>query len=1119
MALTKLQEKAAKSLGNNLIVSSGAGTGKTSVLIERVLHLIQTRKASMTELLVLTFTEKAANEIKSRLSEQFKNLGMETPRRDLERSAISTFHSFASSLLRKYPIEAGVDPFFRVMENEQTDLLKEEALAETVKASYQKGDGTFELFHIYGEENLKHAILKVFMAARHEGKNLKVFFEKNTEKLGQICKKKEREIFSSAVRLAETLGEDLDSREWEKFFRKEKWGWNTFRQFRDWQAPYQRGGKKTLQEEWKAWRELMRDFASLKAETLAVPWREKFELLALCFEAFYESQKREKSLLDFDDLQTRTVNLFKSPKEYAQRLKERCRQQFRFILVDEFQDTNFLQVDFLELLTTGKNLFMVGDYKQSIYGFRGAEPDIFLEKEKLYQNPEHGERLVLTENFRSEPPVIDFINAFFSRLWEEDRFPYEPLTAQKGTSGKKNNGSIPAVEVLATLLREDEEKEHAQMREASALALRIKRLYDEEHIPYGDMAVLFQAMTVSGIYEEAFKTAGIPYFVVAGRGFYEQPEVQDMINFLSHLEKPLLDIPLAACLRSPFFHISDDTLFWLSRYAKKKTEKAPLYQALKEWDRIPEITEEERKRLGFFWRLTQELQVFKDRFSLAELMDAILERTGYELSALADPAGVRRYANLKKLIAIAREYEAYERVPLHIFLRTLKHLELQEVRESEAQVAREEGGSAVRLMSVHAAKGLEFPVVFIANMDHARGRSESKAVVAHAAYGYDLRVMNPETQKEEKPYFYNQIDQAIRAREKQEKKRLFYVAVTRAQARLFFSGVFKEDQKNNKKFPEIGSWMEWAMSIAGEMGLKVDIDPQPDLILGTPPETALGASFSAYFEKAAAEIKTAPQTVPELPCPKAVMPLPRSIDLPVSAYVLFRKDPALFWRTYQIGWTVGVPEPVWNYANVSEDEEERLSASDFGTLMHAVLEGCDFKDPESVAFKEFFEKTIKNLNRSEQLYARQLFQRFIRSALFRKLQKARQIHREIDFVLNGRHGLIHGKLDLLFEDAKGAWHILDYKTAVGDAASVDQKAYDLQIKIYALAAYQVLNIPVHSGILYFLKNQKTVILPFHIEKAERAFADIEKEVFDLQKKILDYSNERIMKAHDGFKSE
>ena len=1098
-------------------------------------------------MLVLTFTEKAANEIKTRLSDSFRKLDLERPRRDLEKAAISTFHSFASRLLKEHPIEAGVDPDFRVIETEQSELLKEEVMDATIAKFYEEKNEDFEILPVYGEDAMRAGILKAFTAARHEGKNLNDFFSENEIKEQAVLAKREAELPGEAQALLVQL-EEIDGKAWERFRGLKAWDWETLRDFREWSALYK--GKRKAG--WKEWRDLLEDLAALRLGTLVVPWKEKFERMALAFEAAYMAAKREKGFLDFDDLQMKAVGLFRDEKPALRKLRERYQREFQFILVDEFQDTNLLQMEFVELLSSGENLFMVGDYKQSIYGFRGAEPRIFLEKDALYSKGSGGERIFLAESFRSVPPVLDFVNRFFQLLWEEDRFPFEPLVSRK-TPEETQEALGPAVELLVTELKEKEDMRYARLREARVIAARIRNLHEKEKIPYGDIAVLFQAMTLSGIYEDAFKSAGVPYFIVAGRGFYEQPEIQDMMSFLSHLDRPLVDIPFAATLRSPLFHITDDTLFWLSRYAKAESEEAPLIRALDNLELLKEILPEQKSRLEGFLKLTRALSPLKDRIPLSELLDRILEGTGYELSVLMDPKGVRRYANLKKLVAMVREYETYDRMSLAAFLNILKRLQAQEVRESEAQTVLEKSVEAVRMMSVHAAKGLEFPVVFVADMGHQGSRSDSKTVIAHAADGYAMQVRDPVDLEMREPYFFKWVDREIANRGDEERKRLFYVAVTRAKSRVFLSGVYKKKKTEKEHFRDMASWMDWAMAIPEGFPLKISINPESSfrprvggkedlrekveaLIRDTPWKEGLSAS-SESPATSAKNLGTDPSSGGEaLAGRRSPSPaLPRSIDLPVSAYVLFQKDPQEFWRTYQIGWTVLVqdslegltrtapisssmkPESIgtvgeneWaGESTVLGETEDDFSAADFGTAMHGFLEHFDFKHPEYSLEPGGLERIFGRFGKDAVSNAQKIMSDFMKQPVFGELRKARQIKREIDFVMNARRGLIHGKIDVLFEDAQGGWHILDYKTAAGDEASARKSGYDLQLEIYALAAGKILKFPVRSAIIYHLKNQKAVTQLFPTENFQACLDGLEKKVCNLQQKILDYSNEQM----------
>jgi ATP-dependent helicase/nuclease subunit A len=433
---------------------------------------------------------------------------------------------------------------------------------------------------------------------------------------------------------------------------------------------------------------------------------------------------------------------------------------------------------------------------------------------------------------------------------------------------------------------------------------------------------------------------------------------------------------------------------------------------------------------------------------------------------------------------------------------------------------------------VHAAKGLEFPVVFVADMGHQRSRSDSKAVIAHAADGYALQVPGRGDREMQKPYFFRWVDGEIAKRDDEEWKRLFYVAVTRAKSRLFLSGVHKRKKEEKESFREMASWMDWAMAICEDLPVTMSEDSGPVRSPGSGAKDDLRSKVEALIK----DTKWKDGALPSPCLSDRQAALPRSIDLPVSAYVLFQKDPAEFWRAYQIGWTVLAPDSfegstktapssamqkLTSIGIVGENEwagedavfsDHEFSAADFGTAMHGFFEHLDFGKPERFLEPEILERVFGRFGKGAVSDARKIIRDFMKQPVFHELRKARQVKRELDFVLNERRGLIQGKIDILFEDEKGGWHLLDYKTAAGDEEAARNSAYDLQLEIYALAAERILKLPVCSATVYYLKNQKAVTLPFPAGEAASFLEDLEKKICGLQQKILDYSNEQMIKA-------
>lgn len=1130
MKLTKTQKIAIEETRADILVSAGAGAGKTRVLVERFLHFVISGKARVTEILTLTFTDKAANEMKKRIMDRFRELDMLQARRDLESAYISTLHAFSVRLLKEHPVEAAVPPDFTVMEQDESDLLQEQALDDLIDMQCTPGSDIFELLRIYGEKSLRNGLKKTLAQARTEGLAFSVFFERQKEVLKPFKDKNMEALFEKA-------GVPELAAEWNRFAANPSWDWRTVEDFRSWSSGFNKKGGKEVKAYWK---EIVSVCARLEGERLdllAKPWREKFEKTALAFEAGYETKKFEKGVLDFDDLQIKALALLTAPGPGSRKLLEHYRRQFKFVLVDEYQDVNPLQVKLIECfrgessepssrapegrgdlalkadcvaplaMTKPGKMFFVGDYKQSIYGFRGTSPHHFLEKGREYQKGA-GLTLEMLENFRTQKPILDFVNLFFERLWAEEALENTGLIAQADV----NNPQTPELHVI--LKKEEESIEQARMREAGMIARRIQEL-KENGYEYGQMTVLFQAMTNSGIYEHALKSAGIPYFAVSGRGFYHQPEVRDMISLLTALENPLLDIPLAAALRSPFFHISDDTLFWLSYAVKQETEVTPLYEALNKIDTIEQIASGEKEELKKFQAFFTELISVKDRFYISELLEWILYRTAYEIPVLADRQGARRYANLRKLVSLAREHESRERMPLGDFIRLVESFEAREIRESEAQVEAEESGRVVRLMTIHGAKGLEFPVCFVADLAYQSRNPESRDFLAESGSGYSFKIPNAVTRELEKPGIYHEIHEAAERRENEEWKRLMYVAVTRARERLILSGVYEPKKNPKEKFSEMSSWMEWAMTLAPEMPIEVKetAEDTEGLVRRAPKIPAENEIFTKILKKEAAIETLFPDTKERAnfaaraealyrKLESRQVPSGRVIDLPVSAYCAFAKNPLDYWRIYEMGYSDASHEK--EMIPRAEEDLQEGSAAEFGIRIHKILELTDFKDPArnlSGLLEEVF-RGEGDIRRAE---AEKILKGFFESGIFKKLQAAKKIYREIGFSVNERHGRLDGVIDVLFQDSKDDWHILDYKTAVGDEKKVKDSAYDFQMGIYGAAVQGILKKTPETAVLYFLKNQwsQTLALTpvFLKEQAER--------IRQMQEAMIDYRLQRV----------
>ncbi|MFZ5802727.1 MAG: 3'-5' exonuclease, partial [Candidatus Omnitrophota bacterium] len=568
----------------------------------------------------------------------------------------------------------------------------------------------------------------------------------------------------------------------------------------------------------------------------------------------------------------------------------------------------------------------------------------------------------------------------------------------------------------------------------------------------------------------------------------------------------------AASLRSPMFQIAGDTLFWLSHYAKSvwsRDSAAPLWNGVERFAEIPEISEPEKEKLSRFLRITSELAVEKDRLRLAELMDKILAGTSYGLTVLADPNGVRRYANLRKLSRLARTLESSGPMPLGLFIYTLKRLEMQEVREGEAQVEAETAGKVVRIMSVHKAKGLEFPVVFVADMGRSRRGESDETFLCDYQQGFSFRLRNERLRDWEDPAPWRRIKEVLKKRTEEEWERLFYVAVTRAKDRLILSGVYERPKKEKESSPSwIGTCQLAEKELASFCKRWEGTEGARRRPRGRDPRQVLLKRFGDFKPRSDEEIlggKKEAETVREraLSILKNTMPFEKPadkvIDLPVSAYAAYAKSAADYRRVYEIGY----PDAREFEERLDTNGSEEVSAADFGTTFHRFMEKLDFRASRAAAMKRL-EKRFESLGPKSATRARAMLERFMDSGLLKALRAAAEIHREIPFLLNERRGLIHGVIDVLFRDPDGSWHVLDYKTGEGSEEKILRSGYDRQVDLYAHAVAKILKIPPVSGILYFFGNGWQYDRPIDREVAKRIEAELrrtQEELLETRQKI------------------
>ncbi len=1165
--LTETQKQAVETVDLNVCVSAGAGTGKTRVLVERFLHLIKHGFARSGEILAITYTEKAAHEMKARIARGLSERGLNAARRELENAYIGTIHAFCSRVLREHPLEAEVDPKFRILEETESVFLKNQVWDKLVETRFQE-PSIFELLQTYSEDGIRDTLFSVFCRKQTFDpgkKDWAAYGMGNSVEWNQLesfLMEQTRAAFLPLKSYAEKHGDDfsliLAS------FEKQVKTWEDVEELKTIRQKFRRQGK--WAEAVDTFRAALDDWIAYSVEALAKPHWDTFLSLLEDFENQLKSAKEEAVVLDFSDLERKAFELLSGVSPAQTAIRSLYRERFKFVMVDEFQDTSAIQNELIALISNPTNLFIVGDAKQSIYGFRGTDTALFLNREAQFEKEGTSKVLVLNENFRSQRGVLDFVNSFFQKLWLESTKKFEPLLLAETSSlngSAARDRSEPSVELITIEQKDKETVEEGRMREARALAIRIRELVDSGACGYGDIAMLFRASTDMYFYEHELRNLHIPFYTISGRGFYHQPEVRDLILFLETLENPYLDIPLASVLRSPLVQVTDDTLFWLTNISKEKSKSTPLYVAVLACEAINEISEADQNRLIFFKSLFTRLLAEKEKWSVSECIEQILSETSYDRYVLGLPHGKRHFANLRKLIEVARELESRDAIHLGDFVRLIKEFQVDEVRELEAQIEAEEG-EVVKLMTIHKAKGLEFGTVMLPDLSRKNNGGFEKILVDQE-FGFGLKGFNECSGEFEKGFFYKKIEAKRKAHAHDELKRLLYVAMTRAKNQLIFSGLSKsstdvleeEIQEEGEK-----SWYELIddfvshNAASGALNTRVtDPSYQVKCLPSSIVETQIGQALRALEPVEVGGISDEAEKVIERLKP-FIPPSFERLDLPVSAYLSFEHDPLEYKRTYECGGVLPTPSTVslklrslsfprkrestdsgsplkacgddkgvWGkernlscttvlsiVSNNGKNEEESfdedetlLSSTEFGTVVHQIFEFL-VTNPKQAEKRvsEILRSATSNLELKDQKEIEKLTHQFIASSVFGEIRNAKMRYSEIPFVLRLHSGLVQGVLDLLYECADGSWVILDYKTNQISDLEVEQTAerYKTQMMFYALACHELLHIPVKRATLYFARLDKTYDFSLgglDFQKLRRNFELLQSKVIQARK--------------------
>jgi len=870
------QKRVIDARNRNLLVSAAAGSGKTAVLIERILGRIMEEQnpVDIDQLLVVTFTRAAAGEMRERLNQAIEKKLQEDEENEhlirqltlIQNAQITTIDSFCSYILKNYFHVIGLDPNYRVMDEGEGTLLRQEVAQKLLEEYYQaeeaqkgaftefvetyatgKQDGMLEeyIFRLY-EFAMSYPYPKEWLKGcirAYETETMEEFLVQPwlTELTASIRKvlAELAQLLEEAVRICKEPGGPYL---YEEALRSDLEQLGELQKAEDYQALYQALTEKkawarlsakkdeNIEEEKKQQvkdiRETVKDsIGSIKEQyfpedpvtvfedmrACRVPASVLVELVITFMERFRE-KKREKNLLDFHDMEHLVLDILIERKDGVSYSTDTARElaaQFEEIMIDEYQDSNLVQEAILTSISRQElgesNLFMVGDVKQSIYRFRLARPELFMEKYQTYTKEESkSQRIDLSQNFRSRSEILAFTNQIFKDIMGKNlgNIIYDEAAALYPGANypeKEKSTFIPeilfldmdSVEEFSSEIRETSEELSARMvGERIRSMVGKEEIFDKElgamrKMEYRDIVILFRSPSAfAESYQSVLGDMGIPVYVGTRSGYFSAREIQVMLSLLQIIDNPLQDIPLATVLASPLGGFSSKELAIVRSSAK---ENENFYEAC----RMYGVCGEDEKIREKMWKFYEQLKDFRAHVPytpIHELLWYIFDVTGYEAYVSAMPSGEQRALNLKMLVKKAWDYEKSSYRGLFNFIRYIENLKKYDVDYGEAGCVGEEK-NVVQIMSIHKSKGLEFPVVFVGGMEKQFNQQDTRSrLVLDVDLGAGCDLVDPVLRVRRPTLFKRCIQKKVKDDNLSEELRVLYVALTRAREKLILTG-------------------------------------------------------------------------------------------------------------------------------------------------------------------------------------------------------------------------------------------------------------------------------------------------------------------------------------------
>ncbi len=1191
MQWTKEQQNVIDFRNRNILVSAAAGSGKTAVLVERIIKKItdETNPVDIDRLLVVTFTKAAAAEMRERIGNAIEKLLEERPEDEnlrrqqtlLHNAQITTIDSFCLFVVRGAFEEIGLDPNYRIADQGEIKLLEQDVLNEVFEKEYARHslrldaeecqEHFLELVDAYSDKRsnkaVKEMIFKIYTQSASnpwpkEWVSTLIQPYLSTTKEELLATELMQGIFSYVKNMLMDMPEQLE------YYRQmalseaglEKYAQNitadlesftgleeikTFEELGDfckkilscmgnlsairgYEGSIEKkeavsSGRNAIKKEIKEIYE--RYFAMLLEELVEQLGRmrgiaEELIRLTLVYMDALEEKKREKHVMDFADIEHAALRILVDEKTKEHRSTSlEFQKQFEEIMIDEYQDSNQVQEEIMSAISRQSlgeyNMFMVGDVKQSIYRFRLARPELFMEKFATYDLEESKkQRIDLHKNFRSRQEVLEFTNDMFYKIMAVD---LGNVAYDADAALYYGAGYIEAEDMKAEVLLYETDAEglddadglSKRQLEARMVAKRIHELKENLQITdkasgelrplrNSDIVILFRSLTGWGNeFASVLEDCGIPAHVSTSTGYFSAVEVQTVLSFLKILDNPYQDIPMAAVLKSPIVGLDNEELAEISL-----TEGAGSF-AEATLKRMEEATE---GKLFAFANVYQHLRSKVIDTPIHLLIDRILEESGYGDYVKALPAGSQRKANLDMLVEKAVCYEKTSFKGLFHFIRYIDQLQKYEVDFGEADIIGE-NDDVVRLMTIHKSKGLEFPVVFVSGISKKFNESDSKDKMAiHPDMGLGLDEVSISPRTKRKCLIRSEIAERIRRDNLGEELRVLYVALTRAKEKLILTGTVKSQENVYEaymgnmlpgaplKFSQrvkAKSYLDWIapamMSYPGKYEFTfVNAD---ELVL----DTAKGMAEQTLAKEVLLEqIRNADEKlVTEYKKRFSYeYPYKQEMDRKSKYSVSELKHDSMVENYDRLEGEVEVPEfllderesyvpefarqkPAETAESGSHTEEQDAQGVNRGALrgtaVHRVMECMDFAafleidDTLTDAVKNFINREIERMvpellteEQKELVNPAKLLQ-FLKSPVARRMAEADKrgdLFREKPFVMDYEGVLLQGIIDVFWIEGDKIV-LLDYKTDRVEQAEELKYRYEKQLNLYADALCRI----------------------------------------------------------------